>query len=56
MAAWAKANNVPGLTWGVVKRGEAMVHGGFAGTGLRPAFHDRAVNHGLGEMLMTAIR
>ena len=32
MAAWAKANNVPGLTWGVVKRGEAMVHGGFAGT------------------------
>ena len=32
MAAWAQANNVPGLTWGVVKRGEGLVHGGFLGT------------------------
>lgn len=31
MAAWAKANHVPGLTWGIVKRGEGMVHSGMAG-------------------------
>ena len=44
------AYNVAGGTRG------GAVDGGFAGTGLRPAVHDRAVNHGLGEMLMTAIR
>ena len=31
MAAWAKAEHVPGLTWGIVKRGEGLVHAGMAG-------------------------
>ncbi len=31
MQAWAKANNVPGLTWGIVHRGDGMVHQGVAG-------------------------
>jgi CubicO group peptidase (beta-lactamase class C family) len=31
MQAWAGANNVPGLAWGIVKRGEGLVHVGRAG-------------------------
>jgi serine-type D-Ala-D-Ala carboxypeptidase/endopeptidase len=31
MQAWATANHVPGLTWGIVKRGEGLVHQGSAG-------------------------
>ncbi len=31
MAEWAKANHVPGLTWGIVHRGDGLVHGGVAG-------------------------
>ncbi len=31
MQAWAKANHVPGLTWGIVKRGQGLVHSGVAG-------------------------
>lgn len=32
MKGWAQANHVPGLTWGIVKRGEGLVHSGFSGT------------------------
>jgi CubicO group peptidase (beta-lactamase class C family) len=31
MQAWATANHVPGLTWGIVKRGQGLVHSGVAG-------------------------
>lgn len=31
MAKWAKDNQVPGLTWGIVKRGQGLVHSGVAG-------------------------
>ncbi|MEI6485688.1 MAG: serine hydrolase domain-containing protein [Sphingomonadales bacterium] len=31
MQAWATANHVPGLTWGIVHRGEGLVHQGQAG-------------------------
>ncbi|WP_303810976.1 serine hydrolase, partial [Sandarakinorhabdus limnophila] len=31
MREWADANQVPGLTWGIVKRGEGLVHSGVSG-------------------------
>ncbi len=31
MREWAEANQVPGLTWGIVKRGEGLVHSGVSG-------------------------
>uniref|UniRef100_UPI00286D812E serine hydrolase domain-containing protein n=1 Tax=Sandarakinorhabdus sp. TaxID=1916663 RepID=UPI00286D812E len=31
MREWAQANQAPGLTWGIVKRGEGLVHVGRAG-------------------------
>jgi serine-type D-Ala-D-Ala carboxypeptidase/endopeptidase len=44
MREWAQANQVPGLTWGIVKRGEGLVHQGVAGladvTSARPVEPD----------------
>lgn len=44
MADWAKANHVPGLAWGIVHRGEGLVHSGVAGiadvAGGRPVARD----------------
>ncbi len=31
MGDWATANHVPGMTWGIVKRGEGLVHQGHTG-------------------------
>jgi serine-type D-Ala-D-Ala carboxypeptidase/endopeptidase len=31
MREWAEANQVPGLTWGIVRRGEGLVHSGVSG-------------------------
>lgn len=31
MADWARANHVPGMAWGIVRRGEGLVHAGSTG-------------------------